>query len=49
MIGTDAKTRNLILWVVDTVGQVLRVYPAKAREEITQLFDSIQALIKEDR
>jgi len=46
--GTSAKTRNLIHWVVDTVGQVLRVYPAKARDEITQLFESIQTLIKEN-
>ena len=41
MIGKDQQARNLMIWVVDTIGQVFRVYPDKARSEIAQVFNPI--------
>ena len=41
MIGESQQAKNLMIWVVDTIGQVFRVYPEKARADILQVFDPI--------
>jgi len=46
--GEHKQARNLMIWVVDTIGQVFRVYPEKARSDILQVFDPITALITQD-
>ena len=47
-IGEDQQARNLMIWVVDTIGQVFRVYPDKARSEIEQVFNPIATLISSE-
>ena len=37
-----------MVWVVDTIGQVFRVYPDKARDEIEEIFKPITDLITQE-
>ena len=49
MIGEDQQARNLMIWVVDTIGQVFRVYPVTARSEIEQVFTPISGYSLSDQ
>ena len=49
MIGESQQAKNLMIWVGDTIGQVFRVYPEKARSDILQVFDPITGYYLSDQ
>ena len=42
----NEKFQELLIWVIDCVGSVSRVYPAEARERLIDIFQPIQGILK---
>merc|ERR1719510_2360568 len=36
--GTNQKSKNIMHWVVDTIGHISRVYPEQSRQQILEIF-----------
>ena len=42
----NEKFQELLIWVIDCVGGVSRVYPAEARDRLLDIFQPIQGILK---
>lgn len=42
-----SKSNAIMLWVIDTIGHLSRVYPVEGRDHLTSVFDSLTALIRQ--
>ena len=40
----DEKSRNIFTWVLNTLGQVVRMYPVEQRSELTDIFEPLLEL-----
>lgn len=44
--GSDGQSKNLLAWVIDTIGNVSRVYPAEGRDHLLKMFEPITTIVQ---
>ena len=42
---SDPKVKDIMRWVVDTIGEISRIYPMTAREHLLTIFEPLTSLI----
>ena len=42
----EEKSKQILMWTLDTIGHIVRVYPANVREELGQVFEALKKMLK---